>query len=177
MCSFKHASNDDFSRLSPDLLQTWPKYFSLCWSILILSDWLLFVNDGLHVFVGDVISPWYPKHLSLASHLKGWYCSRVCLSHCHVSHPLSGIGNTNTFITQIFVAWVMFSFFQIFGRVKAGGLAIANHFLISTEFPPSLTIVDTMKLNVSTQSTSSSTTMLCCSSFPHIKILVFFTLR
>ena len=27
----------------------------------------------------QLISPWYPKQLSPAPHLKGWYCSPVCL--------------------------------------------------------------------------------------------------
>ena len=62
-----------FSKWSPALLQAWPKYFSFGWPIL-------FANEGLYVLIGDEISLWYPKQLSPAPHLKGWYCSPVCLS-------------------------------------------------------------------------------------------------
>ena len=62
-------------RLSPDLLQTWPKYVS--WSILVVS---LPMKDCMCTLVmwsrHDI-----PKQLSPVPHLKGWYCSPAYLSY------------------------------------------------------------------------------------------------
>ena len=80
-----------FSNLSPDLLQTWPKYLNFCWSILVLSDDYLPMRDCMCSLVmwslHDIPGGFLPQHISKAVTLLSF-----CFSACSDSPCLTSIG-------------------------------------------------------------------------------------
>ena len=160
---FKGALNDDFfSKWSPALLQTWSKYFSLCWPIVVVSDGYLSMRDCMcSLVIGslyDIPSSFLQHHISNAD---------IALLFAYDSHPLCCSWEyQRLYDTYLCYAKVMFLSFQIFESVEVDVLVLVLAGQSSPDINRASTILDNHWL------TTPLDQLLL-----HIMIVVFSTLR